>query len=74
VSAQEELARNKAMLDDVSNSLDIEHESPTRRLSGLQRLIALWPWAWLALVVVASVGWAIGLGWAAVALVGWLIG
>jgi hypothetical protein len=29
---------------------------------------------WLALMGVATLGWIIGLGWVAVALVGWLIG
>jgi hypothetical protein len=58
----------------VSDSLDIEQKSPTKSATGLRRLSALWPWVWLALSGVATLGWMTGLGWAAVRLVGWLIG
>ncbi len=67
---RDELARNKAAPADVLGSFDIEQRSPA---TGLRRLGALWPLAWLALAGVATLGWIIGLGWAAVALVGWLI-
>jgi hypothetical protein len=62
------------MPDDVSSSLDIEQKSPTKPATGLRRLSALWPLVWLALMGVATLGWMIGLGWAAVAFVRWLIG
>jgi hypothetical protein len=42
--------------------------------TGLRRIRSLWPWAYLALAGVITLGWAIWLGWAAVALVQWLIG
>jgi hypothetical protein len=34
----------------------------------------MWPYAWLALVVVATVGWLLALSWLAIALVRWLVG
>jgi hypothetical protein len=61
------------MADDVSGSLDIEQKLPTKPAAGLRRLRALWPWVWIALMGVANLGWMIGLGWVAVALVRWLI-
>jgi hypothetical protein len=66
--------RNKTMPEDASNSLDIELKSPTKPATGLRRLRALWPWVWLALMGVATLGWAIGLAWVAVAVVRRLIG
>jgi hypothetical protein len=33
----------------------------------------LWPSAWLALTGVAMLGWIIGIGWVAVAVVRWLL-
>jgi hypothetical protein len=62
------------MADDVSGSLDIDQKLPTKPAAGLRRLSAVWPWVWLALSGGATLGWMIGLGWAAVSLVGWLIG
>jgi hypothetical protein len=53
---------------------DIEQKSPTKPATGIRRLSALWPWVWLALMGVVTLGWMIGLGWVTVALVGWFIG
>jgi hypothetical protein len=39
-----------------------------------RRAKAVWPWAWLALEGVATIGWMIALGWAAVAFARWLLG
>jgi hypothetical protein len=49
-------------------------QSTAEPATGLRRLSWVWPWVWLALMGVATLGWMIGLGWAAVALVRWLIG
>jgi hypothetical protein len=62
------------MADDVSGSLDDEQTSPIKPATSLRRLSGLWPWVWLALSGVATLGWMIGLGWAAARLVGWVIG
>ena len=40
--------------------------------TGLRRAKAVWPWAWLALEGVATVGWLIAIGWATVAFARWL--
>jgi hypothetical protein len=64
--------RNEAVPDDVSGSLDIEQQSPTEPATGLRRNLAVWPSAWLAVAAVATLGWFIGLGWAAVAFARWL--
>jgi hypothetical protein len=58
----------------LPDGLLIEPKSTAEPATGLGRLSALWPWVWLALMGVATLGWMIGLGWAAVALVRWLIG
>jgi len=47
-------------------------ESPVEPAAGLRR--TLWPWAWLALTAVVTLGWLIGIGWAAVELVQWFAG
>ena len=62
------------MADDVSGSLVDEQTSPIKPATSLRRLLALWPWVWLAMMGVATLGWMIGLGWVAVALVRWLVG
>ena len=54
----------------LPDGLPIEPKSTTKPATGLRRL----SWVWLALMGVATLGWMIGLGWAAVALVRWLIG
>jgi hypothetical protein len=56
----------------VSGSVDVEQKSPTAPATGLRR--ARWPWAWLAVTGVVTLGWLIGIGWAAVEFVRWLWG
>jgi hypothetical protein len=58
--------------DDVSG--DIEQKPPGEPTTGLRRLRTLWPWTWFALTGVATLGWLIGLGWAALKLARWLTG
>ena len=55
----------------VSGSLDVEQKSPTAPTTGPRQ--ARWPWAWLAVTGVVTLGWLIGIGWVAVKLVRWLI-
>jgi hypothetical protein len=71
-SRREEPVRNKAMSDDVSGLIGIEQKPPAESATSLRR--ALWPWAWFAVTGVVTLGWLIGIGWAAVELVGWLAG
>ena len=54
---------------DVLGSIDIEQQSQAESATGLRRVRALWPMALIAVAGVATVGWLVGLGWAAVALV-----
>jgi hypothetical protein len=58
---------NKAVFVAVSDSLDIGHKPA----AGLRRTLWpwLWPWAWLVVTGVVTLGWLIGIGWAAVELV-----
>jgi hypothetical protein len=72
-SQQEKPVRNGAVADDVSGSTGIEQNSPIEPAPGFQRLGALWPAVWLALAGVATLGWLIGIVWAAVKFVRWLI-
>jgi hypothetical protein len=44
------------------------------RATGLRRLRTLWPAGWLVLTGIATIGWLIGMGWAAVELIRWLSG
>jgi hypothetical protein len=69
-SGREQPVRNKGMPDGVSGSMDIEKKSPTEPTTGLRR--ALWPWAWLAVTGVVTLGWLIGICWAGFELVRWL--
>jgi hypothetical protein len=62
------------MPDDVLGSMDIEQKSQTESATGLRRVRALWPMALLAIAGVATLGWLIGIGWAAVELVRRLAG
>jgi hypothetical protein len=71
-SRREGPVRNKALPDGVSGSMDIEKKSPTQPATGLRR--ALWPWAWLVVTGVATLGWLIGIGWAGFKLAQWLAG
>jgi hypothetical protein len=64
--------RKKPELELVSGSLDIEQKSlPATRT---RRILAFWPWAWLALAGVVTVAWAIVLGGVAFAFVQWIVG
>jgi hypothetical protein len=58
----------------LPDGLPIEPKSTAKPATGMRRYRALLPWVWLALMGVATLGWMIGLGWAAVAVVKWLIG
>jgi hypothetical protein len=73
-SRREESGRINVLPDEISGSLDIEQRSPADPETGHQRRRELWPWAWLALTGLATLGWVIGLGWVAFAVVRWLIG
>jgi hypothetical protein len=46
----------------LPDGLPIEPQSTAEPATGLRRLSALWPWVWLALMGVATLGWMIGLG------------
>jgi hypothetical protein len=59
--------------DNASGLLDIEQKPRTRPATRVQRVLALWPWAWLALAGVVTLAWAVALGWTAFALVLWLV-
>jgi len=61
------------MPGDVLGLVDIEPKKLVEPTTGLRRLRALWPWAWLALAGAASVGWLIAIGWTAVTTVRWLL-
>jgi hypothetical protein len=64
---------NEAVADAVSGLLDIEQKSPPEPATRLRRILALWPWAFFALAGVVTLAWAIALGWAAFALIRWLV-
>jgi hypothetical protein len=70
---QEQPAGNKAVPGDVLGLTNIERKKPIEPRPGLRRRRAMWPWAWLALTGVATVGWLIAMGWTAVTLVRWLL-
>jgi hypothetical protein len=76
-SRRDEPAQNKAAFAVVLASPNIElgspnlgHKSPVEPATGHRRRV--WPWAWLAVTGVVTLGWLIGIGWAAVELVEWL--
>jgi hypothetical protein len=60
--------------DDASGSLGIEQKSRTKPATRVQRILALWQWAWLAFAGVVTLAWAIALCWAAFAFIRWLVG
>jgi hypothetical protein len=64
---RDELPMNQAASVVISGSSDPGHKSPAEPAGGFRR--ALWPWAWLAVTGVITIGWLIGMGWAAVELV-----
>jgi hypothetical protein len=70
---RDEPVRNKPALEVVPDSLDIEQKSPTEPATRLLRVLALWPWAWLAFAGVVTLAWAVALCWAAFAFVRWLV-
>jgi hypothetical protein len=63
--------RNKDVKSGVSDSMNIQSKPPAARDKPRTRA-PIWPWIWLALTGVATVGWLCGLAWAAVALAQWL--
>src|ERR1700736_6129436 len=69
-SRRDELAQSAAPLAVHFCPLDIDEKSQAAPATGHRRV--LWPWAWLAVTGVATLGWLIGIGWAAVELVEWL--
>jgi hypothetical protein len=58
----------------LSGSVNINSKLPDERATRLQKRAPIWPYAWLATVGVATVGWVFALGWAAMTLVRWLLG
>jgi hypothetical protein len=71
---REDSALAKAVPADASALQDNEQRSPIQPATRVQRIKALWPWAFLAFAGVITLAWAIGLGWAAFAFVRWLVG
>ena len=65
---------NKAVQSVLSGSMNIELKLPTERApaTSLRTRGAIWPRVWLTLVAVATVGWLLVIGWAAVTFVRWL--
>jgi hypothetical protein len=61
--------------DDASGLLDIERISPTQQpVTRIQRIEALWPWAFLFVAGNITLAWAIFLCWAAFVFVEWIVG
>jgi len=61
----------------LKGSLDLTHAhqgSGEDPLTSQRHRWAIWPWAWLALEVVATIGWLLAIGWIAVKFVVWLWG
>ena len=58
-----------------SGVLDLMRTSkrPTNSEPNRPTRAPIWPWLWLALTVVATVGWLIAIGWATVALAKWIL-
>ena len=63
--------RNETPSNDNSGSMGIEQHKPVQPVAGVRRLRGL-PWAWLVLSGVATLGWLIVIGWAAVKVFRWL--
>jgi hypothetical protein len=59
--------------DDGSRLLDIEQKSPTQPATRVQRIRALWPWAFFFVIGNMTIAWAIALGWAVFAFIRWLV-
>ena len=65
--------RNKDVKSGVSDSMSTSKRPADPQPTTKPRTRApIWPWIWLALTGVATVGWLCGLAWAAVALARWL--
>jgi hypothetical protein len=73
-SRREEPVRNKGMSDCVSGSVNNEQKPPLESAISLRRVGRLWPWAWLAVTGVVTLGWLIAICWAGVELARWLTG
>jgi hypothetical protein len=60
----------------VPRLVNIESKLPTEPApaTSLRKEGAIWPWVWLALVGVSTVGWLLALGWGALTFVRWLWG
>jgi hypothetical protein len=58
----------------LSGSVNIKPKLQDERAMGSRKRAPIWPYAWLALEGVATVGWVFALGWAAITLLGWLLG
>jgi hypothetical protein len=65
--------RKKPVFEVISGLLDVEQKSPVQPAISIWRLLAHWPWAWLALAGVVTVAWAIALGWAAFEFIQWFV-
>jgi hypothetical protein len=55
-------------------SVNVKPEFPDEQATSSRKRGPIWPYTWLALVAVATVGWLLGLGWAAMTIVRWLAG
>jgi hypothetical protein len=56
----------------VSASMNIKSKPPAVHPKPPTRA-PIWPWLWIALTAVATVGWLIAIGWATVALAKWIL-
>ena len=72
LSLDEMVTRNKdlkiGVLDSMRTSKRPADPGPNRRTRA-----QIWPWLWLALTGVATVGWLIAIRWATVALAKWIL-
>jgi hypothetical protein len=57
----------------VSGSMNIQPKLPDEPVMGLRTRRAIWPWVWLVLAGIATVGWLLAIGWAALTFVRWLL-
>jgi hypothetical protein len=69
---QDEQLRKKPAFEVVSGALGPKRL--VQPVTPLGRVLAHWPWAWLAFAGVVTIAWAIALGWATFAFVQWLVG
>ena len=70
---RDEPVRSKPVLEVISGSLDLKQTLPVQPATQTRRILAHWPWAWLALAGVVTIAWAIALGWAAFGFVQWIV-